>query len=241
MTRAYLYEGVALELRKRIESGIYPPGTRIPSETELIREFGVSAITVRRAVRGLMLEGLVRGRQGLGVFVSDGPRVVRSLGGDFKTSIGDELRRAGVEPGIREVSFTLEPADEAVARRLRLRRGALVYRHEKLLLADGEPIGLDINHLPRSLGEALREKLTREFTFPLVVSHGLPIDHIDFTIEGGAVSEPHRVLLGLPLGFPLLIGYYTLTGPDGVPILTGRSLSRYDRWSYAFRVQLPES
>ena len=240
MTRGFLYEGVALELRKRIESGVFPPGTRISSEAELIKEFRVSAITVRRAIRGLMLEGLLRGRQGLGVFVSDGRRVVRSLGGDFKTSIGDEIRRAGSEPGIREVSMTLEPADETLARLLHLKRGALVYRHDKLVLADGEPVGLDISFLPRALGDAMRADLAREFVFPLAISRGIPIDHIDFTIEGGAVSDQHRSLLGLPLGFPLLIVDYTPISPVGAPILTGRALSRYDRFSYAFRVHLQD-
>lgn len=239
MRRAFLYEGVALELRKRIESGVLPPGMRISSEAELIKEFRVSAITIRRAIRGLMLEGLLRGRQGLGVFVSDGRRVVRSLGGDFKTSIGDEIRRAGSEPGIREVSMALEPADESLARRLRLKRGALVYRHEKLVLADGEPVGLDISFLPRALGDAMRADLAREFVFPLAISRGIQIAHVDFTIEGGAVSDQHRSLLGLPLGFPLLIVNYTPISPAGAPILTGRALSRYDRFSYAFCVHLP--
>src|SRR5262245_9528061 len=237
--RGFLYEGVAVELRKRIESGVYAPGGRIPSEAELIKEFRVSAITVRRAIRDLMLEGLLRGRQGLGVFVSDARRMVRSLGGDLTTSIGDDITRAGRAPGIREVSAGLEPAPDALARRLRLKRGTLVYRYEKIILADGEPVGLDVTYLPRALGDTRGRDLEREFVFPLAISRGIRIDHIDFTIEGGAVGEQHRGLLGLPLGFPLLVVDYAPIGPDGAPILAGRISSRYDRFAYAFRVQLP--
>ncbi|HEY6579155.1 MAG TPA: GntR family transcriptional regulator, partial [Rhizomicrobium sp.] len=74
-----LYETVKSALRDRIVSGRYQPGQKIPSESELIREFGVSAITVRRAVRDLTIEGRLIGRQGLGVLVADRRRITRSL------------------------------------------------------------------------------------------------------------------------------------------------------------------
>ena len=75
----FLYAQVAEELRRRIVQGVYGPGSRIPSEADLVREFQVSAITVRRTVRDLQFEGLLVGRQGLGVFVSDKRRIRRSL------------------------------------------------------------------------------------------------------------------------------------------------------------------
>lgn len=232
--RRFLYEDVAGELRQRISRGVYRPGTRIPSESELVREFRVSAITVRRAIRDLTLEGLLFGRQGLGVFVADNRRIVRSLGRDFKTSFGDEMRRAGVEPGIKELSLALVPADALVSARLECERGTLVYRHEKLVLGDGEPVGHDVAHLPRELGDVLKQELSHEFVFPLLVAHGIRIHHVDFEIEGGAVSEEQTSLLGLPIGFPLLVVYYTPIGANGTPILSGRAISRADRFSYKF-------
>ena len=65
--------------------------------------------------------------------------------------------------------------------------------------------------------------MSREFIFPLLVSHGIAIDHIDFDIEGSTLSEPQARLLDLPAGFPILILAYTPIGPDGRPILTGRT------------------
>jgi len=70
----FLYSQVAEELRRRIVQGVYGPGSRIPSEADLVREFRVSAITVRRTVRDLQFEGLLVGRQGL-------VRVVEQRGG----------------------------------------------------------------------------------------------------------------------------------------------------------------
>ena len=72
------YQTVTDELRSRIVDRNYPPGLRLPSVEELASEFGVSTITIRRAIRDLSLEGLVTGRQGLGNFIVDKQRIVRA-------------------------------------------------------------------------------------------------------------------------------------------------------------------
>lgn len=230
----FLYEDVRRELARRIEDGVYRPGARIPSASALTREFGVSAITIRRALRDLTVAGLVRGRQGLGVFVAGAPRIVRSLGLDFRTSIGDEIRRVGAEPGVKQLSLALVAPEPRVARLLGLPRRARVYRLEKLILADSEPAAFDTTYLPRALGDRLRHDLDRDFIFPLLAAHGLAPDHIDFRIEAGAVSEAQAPAFGLPVGFPVLVVDYTPLRPDGRAILTGRSVSRADRFAYAF-------
>lgn len=230
----FLYEDVKRELRRRIEEGVYPPGSRIPSASELTRQFHVSGITIRRALHDLMMAGLLRGRQGLGVFVAHTPRIVRSLGVDFRTSIGDEIRRAGAEPGVKELSLSLVTAEPRVAKLLKLPKRSLVYRLEKLILTDSEPAAFDTTYLPRSLGEKLHDDLNKEFVFPLLVSHGLTPDHIDFRIEASAVSEAQSLAFGLPAGFPVLVVDYTPIQRDGTAILTGRSVSRADRFVYSF-------
>lgn len=230
----FLYEDVKRELRQRIVHGSYPAGTRIPSASALIDEFGVSAITIRRALRDLTVEGLLRGRQGVGVFVAHTPRILRSLGGDFRTSIGDEILRAGAKPGVEEISFSCVPAAPDVCQRLDLPGRSEVYRLEKLILADGEPAAVDTTYLPHALGVALKDRLDTEFVFPLLVKQGIVIDHIDFQIEAGVVSDDQAPLFKLPVGFPVLVVDYTPIGRDGTAILTGRSVSRADRFAYGF-------
>lgn len=228
----FLYEHVATELRRRIRRSVYRPQTPIPSEAELVREFGVSAITVRRAIRDLAVEGLVFGRQGLGVFVADGRRIVRSLHTASTTSIGDEIRRAGREPRIKELSWTTVGAGEEVADRLTVETGTLLHRHEKMILADGEPVTQEVIYLDRVLGRSLRPHLADQFVFAALAASGVAVDHIDFRLEGSAMSEEHAALFGLPIGFPLIVVNYTPIGADGVPILTGHLLSRADRLSF---------
>jgi GntR family transcriptional regulator len=59
---------LAALLRERIVSGVLPPGMRLPSESELAREYGLAPQTVRRALRSLYEEGMLR-RDGAGLFV----------------------------------------------------------------------------------------------------------------------------------------------------------------------------
>ncbi|MET9494943.1 FCD domain-containing protein [Streptomyces sp. NPDC006552] len=65
-----LVEQAADRLRARIAEGAWPVGARLPGETTLAKELGVGRSTVREALRALAGAGMVRARQGAGVFVT---------------------------------------------------------------------------------------------------------------------------------------------------------------------------
>ncbi len=69
-----VYRQLAAILREAIERGDYPPGRPIPSENRLAQEHDLARVTVRKAIRLLMDEGLVQGVQGRGVYVTEQPR-----------------------------------------------------------------------------------------------------------------------------------------------------------------------
>ncbi|WP_417721787.1 FadR/GntR family transcriptional regulator [Salipiger sp.] len=71
-----LVQTVRDSLREQIEAGAYKPGSRLPSEAQMTREFSVSRTVVREAVAALRADGLVEPRQGAGVFVLDPPAPV---------------------------------------------------------------------------------------------------------------------------------------------------------------------
>jgi DNA-binding FadR family transcriptional regulator len=71
VTRRKLTETVAEQLLAAIRE--LPPGTRVPSERELTRELGVGRSTVREALNGIAMLGVVEIRHGQGVFVADAP------------------------------------------------------------------------------------------------------------------------------------------------------------------------
>ncbi len=65
------WQQIADVLRERIQSGKYPPGTRVPSIVALSGEFGVAPVTARKALTALQREGLVESRTGWGTFVRE--------------------------------------------------------------------------------------------------------------------------------------------------------------------------
>lgn len=230
----FLYRSVSQTLRERIAAGLYRPGDRVPGVADLAREFGVSTITVRRAVRDLSLEGLVIGRQGLGLFVASKRRVVRMLTADRIAPIEEDVRRAGLDPGLREIGLALVEADHEACDRLLIKPGTLVYRLERILLANGEPVGLDLLWLPRRLGDSLKSRLTGRFVMPLLEMHGIAIDHIDYQFEAATATESEAAQLDVTAGFPLLVIRFTPLAPNGSPILAGRTTTPADRFTYKF-------
>jgi DNA-binding GntR family transcriptional regulator len=234
VTTRFLYQQVAGELRHRISTGVYPPGAKIPPEPELVREFRVSAITVRRAIRDLAVEGLLSARQGLGVFVTNARQIIRVFGSNPQATLLEQIRQAGFEPGYGERSLTLVPADDEIARRLGCRREALVYRHEKLLLADAEPVVLDITHLARRVRDLVDGSPFVDAAIAALVARGTVPDHTDYRFCAVAASEEQSASLNVPLGFPLQAVDYTFVGPEGAPLLAGRLFARSDRLAYQF-------
>ena len=83
-----LYAGVKRSILDRIRSGAWASGHRIPSESELVAELGVSRMTVNRALRELSMEGVLVRMQGLGSFVAEGKQ---PLGVFEVRSIAEEL------------------------------------------------------------------------------------------------------------------------------------------------------
>jgi GntR family transcriptional regulator len=67
----YPYQKVADDLRGRIRTGTYPPGSRIPSRTQLCKEFNVSDLVIGKAMMVLRAEGLVETLPGVAVYVTD--------------------------------------------------------------------------------------------------------------------------------------------------------------------------
>ncbi len=74
-----LHATISEKLRQQIENNYYLPGEKLPSEHQLMQAFGVSRITVRRAVTNLVNQGLVRSQQGKGVFVTQQAKTAYSL------------------------------------------------------------------------------------------------------------------------------------------------------------------
>lgn len=237
--RSYLYNDVVIQLRARIARGTYRPGGRLPSLAELMNEFDVSAITIRRALRELVYEGAVEGHQGLGVFVRQKPKIHRVLAGDPSRSIGDEIARAGFTPRLTEVGFDEIKADGDIAARLKVKSGTRVIQHQKLTFADDEPVALHILHMRPPLARKLRKQLAYFFIFHLLKERGVAIASLKCEFGSMPLGEEHARLFGLPPGHAMTRVDYIATTKADTPLLLGRTICLADR--FIFEVELPQS
>lgn len=121
--RGLKFEALASQLRNEILSGKWSPGTKVPTENELIQETGLSLTTVRRAYETLVDEGLVRRRRGAGTFVNERRPDRESRQGQVGILIPEtELYYSKVLQGLestlasRRVALTLATSNYDIAR-----------------------------------------------------------------------------------------------------------------------------
>jgi GntR family transcriptional regulator len=186
-------------LRERVAAGATGP---LASEAELGREYGVSRVTVRRALELLRDEGLVTARQGVGWFVAVDP-VRQSLG--RVTTVEAALEAAGARAERRVLEFAFETAPADVAKALDLPADGEVLRATRLNLADGEPFAVVTVWVPASLGANLtRAEVERSTFYDLLPLQGVEPARIVQTITAVAADIPVAERLAVAPGAPLL-------------------------------------
>ena len=122
-------------------------GGRIPPETELATDLGVSRTTVRDALSRLEHEGAIYRKQGAGTFVNAPGLQIRSRLEEI-WSYEQVLEDHGYVPSVRVLSSHARPADDDTVEILSLEPNAPVLIIEKLFLEDNEPVILTINQIP---------------------------------------------------------------------------------------------
>ena len=129
-----LYLQLRDALAERIANGEWKPGSAIPNESDLAREFGVSAGTMRKALDLMEAERLLTRRQGRGTFVND--QTSDELAARFTNlRMPDGSRLCGQ---VKHVEVTEGRANDAECRRLRLRPDERVYRIHRVRHVNGQ-------------------------------------------------------------------------------------------------------
>jgi GntR family histidine utilization transcriptional repressor len=138
LAEATLHERIVTDLRERITSGAWPSGHRIPFETEMAADFGVSRMTMNKALAQLTREGFLERRRKLGTVVA-APRMQSAV--MEIANIGEEIRALGQEYGYRLLDRALRVAGAEDRKALRPADAApfRVLAVEALHLADGLP------------------------------------------------------------------------------------------------------
>lgn len=134
------HEQISEWLRKQVTDGILTVHDKLPSESELGEKFGVSRITVRRALQTLENDGVIYRRQGLGSFIKDG-KVQQGLVrlSDFV----EDMQAAGIKASSKTSHFAPEKASSVIGDALAVEEDKMVFRLDRLRLGDGKPLAFD--------------------------------------------------------------------------------------------------
>lgn len=137
-------------LLQRIREGMYLPGSRIPSESELSDELGVSRATVRTALAKLAANGFILRKQGDGTYVNEHVHKTSAHFGNL-WDLSELISGNGYTPSIRFLSMNRRPATEKEALILALEEGDELICLRRLFYADQQAVILADNAIPFSM------------------------------------------------------------------------------------------
>ncbi len=235
-TSGPLYAQTADALRARIAQKVWKQGDRLPSESELCREFGVSSITVRRAIGMLVAEGLLIRMQGKGTFASGDHTLI--LGPPQLTSFTQDIEQRGWRSSARVVSVSFVPASAVVATKLGITESAPAIVIKRVRLADGAPVAIQAAHLPSLFLPGLeRYDFSRESLYRVLErSYEVKPANAAETYRASTVGEEEAELLEVPVGSPAFRVERVTSDATGRRIEFVESVIRGDRYTLALRL-----
>lgn len=224
--RAPAYQHLRRALQHAIENGELPAGQALPGERELGKQLGLSRVTVRKAIAGLVADGLVVQRQGAGNFVAE--RIVKSF--SKLTSFTDDLRARGLDPrshflerGVGEVT-----PEEAMA--LGLSPGAQVLRYYRVRTAGDQALALERTVVPQAV--LADPELIENSLYEAFAAQGIRPARALQRLRAIAFDAEQARLLQLPEGSPGLFIERRTFLEDGRVVEFTRSFYRGDAYDF---------
>jgi len=191
------YGQVKAFIKGHISSGAWKPGNPVPSEAVLMKQFGVSRMTVNRALRELTAEGMVTRVQGLGTFVAELHRISSTL---TIRDIHEEVVERGHVHTTRVVLATTERAGAGLAKTLGLRTGARVFHTVLVHLENGVPIQSEDRYVNPAIAP---DYLKTDFTASTPTNYLLkvaPITEASYSIDACLPSAAEAAHLDISDG-----------------------------------------
>jgi GntR family transcriptional regulator len=229
-----LYLQLARHLRRLIIDGRLGDQDALPSERELAELFGVSRVTVRKAIHELIGEGLLRQRQGAGTFVSHGLHVEQRL--STLTSFSEDMESRGLVAGSRWLGHAVAVATPEEALALDLTPGSRVSRLHRQRLADGTPVATELAVVPSRFLDDPGE--VRGSLYEALRLAGYPPYRALQRLRAVRLAPEQARLLDVPEGAAgLYIERRTLL-EDGTPVEFVRSYYRGDAYDFVVELSL---
>lgn len=235
-----LYLKVAATLKSRISSRAYPPGGWIPAAKDLAQEFGVSTITIRKAVELLTREGYLAARQGAGTLVTlpELKKMEIRISGDFRAWHDSA---SGLSPRLEVEILDLAPIQppESIRTILGIGRDEPVGRLRRLRRHQGQIVSYFVNYFSlEHLKRLPRGKLTRRsFIEVFQESTGIRFKCLEQRVEAIIAEMDLAEVLDTSYGSPLFFVENIYYSHQDRPLVATHMYYRGDR--YVYRASIP--
>lgn len=231
-----LYEQIKEYILHNIHTGLFAAHSRIPSERDFAEQFGVSRLTVAKALKELINEGRLYVQIGKGTFVSDEPIDLQL---EALTSFTEEMQKRGQDAHSRVLCAEYKVIEPETAAILSVPPGIQVVHLRRIRMANHRPIALENSTVPASLCPGILEQhdFSHESLYHVLrTEYNILMTHAEQTFEARAASTDEARHLDLDVGDPVLaINRVTFTR-NNRPLEHVYSVYRGDR--YKFRAVL---
>ncbi|HQN04035.1 MAG TPA: GntR family transcriptional regulator [Anaerolineaceae bacterium] len=209
-------------IRSRIQQGVYNAGSRLPSETTLAVEFGVSRSSVRNAMESLVNEGVIIRRHGDGTYVN---KRVFEFTSQLKNlwSFPSLIQDSGYKPSVEVLSVGTLPSTPQQAADLDISPGTMLLEFQRLFYADDKPVILSRNLIPKGLLAELDSQPASLLSIYdiLLQNCGIELSYSTSDIHSIQAEEQHARYLKVPTGRPLMFFKDIFFSTDGNPVVLG--------------------
>jgi GntR family transcriptional regulator len=226
-----LFYQLFVALRDAILSGVYQPGDKLPSESELCAGYGISRTTVRYAIDRLVSDGYVHRRHGKGTFVVRPSPKMRLL---LDPSWARAMRTRGIVPEVRTL-MTQRVQPKPLVRDLLSTSSESVFHIRNLVLGNGEPWIVSEQYIDTALG--LTESDLTDTILADVLSEKMGIrisESVCLFLEPVLLGEAEAELLEAPVASAGLHVARRVKDSLGRVVLYSESMFRGDRCKLLF-------
>lgn len=225
------YVQIAEGLIAQIESGALCPGEQLPPERELSENFGVTRMTLRRALRALDEQGLIIRKHGIGTFIAE-PKIDRKMEVVFRFS--SHMQQRGFKPQAKLINFEQIMAESSMAKDLLVPISSQIYSILRLRSINHEPVMLEsyLIPVPRFPGLDQYDLENRSIYEILEYEYGIPIARARQSFEPVIATDFEARLLDISVGDALMMEKRLSYDVNDLPIEFGKDRYRGDRFRF---------
>lgn len=232
-----LYRQLYDEIKYAVETGVYKSGEQIPSEDKLREIYGISRITVRKALAELTEDNILVKKHGKGTFVSKTDYVERTVGAEG--SFSKSCLLMGAVPGTKILLQQNEKAGKRLAEILGVSQGDEILHIERLRSVNGVPVIIESDYFTEEFQFLRTLDLSEKSLLQIIKEYGRrTIRQFQDTMDIDSATPKQAELLNCEPRHPLLRIHQRVYGTNDQLLYYNEQRILSDHYKYAVNITL---